>query len=100
MKMSLSIVLVLVLSSVCCQVFAATPVLDERQDKQKQRIVQGVMNGELTMKETTKLLKGQKDLRKKERKAKADGVVTKKERARLHHNANKESAKIKNKRNL
>lgn len=76
------------------QVLAGTPVLDERQQNQKIRIKQGVKSGELTKKETAKLAQGQKQLRKMERKAKADGVVTKKEKAKLHKKANKESAKI------
>ena len=76
------------------QVFADTPKLDNRQDNQKARIAQGVKSGELTKKETARMVKGQKQLQKMENKAKADGVVTKKERARLQHKANKESAKI------
>lgn len=73
---------------------AGTPVLDNRQDNQKARIKQGVKSGELTKREAGKLAHGQKQLRKMERKAKADGVVTKKERAKLQRKANKESAKI------
>jgi len=76
------------------QLLAGTPVLDERQENQKARIKQGVKSGELTKRETAKLAQGQKQLRKMERKAKADGVVTKKERAKLHRKANKESGKI------
>jgi hypothetical protein len=71
-----------------------TPVLDKRQQNQKARIVQGVKSGELTAKETARLVKGQKQLQRMEKHAKADGVVTPKERARLQHKANKESKKI------
>jgi len=74
---------------------AATPVVDQREKNQKARIQQGVKTGELTVRETKQLIKGQKQLRKMERRAKSDGVVTKKERAKLHSKANKESAKIK-----
>ncbi len=76
-------------------VFAGTPAVDKREKNQKQRIAQGVKSGELTAKETVRLAKGQKELRQMERRAKADGIVTTKERARLHNKANKESAKIK-----
>lgn len=76
------------------QLFAGTPVLDERQQNQKQRIKQGVNSGELTKKETKRLVKGQAQLQRMENRAKSDGVVTKKERAKLQHKANKESAKI------
>ncbi len=74
---------------------AATPVIDERQKNQKLRIIQGVKTGELTFKETRKAVQGQKQLRKMERRAKADGKVTTKERIRLHNKASKESTKIK-----
>ncbi|MCW8877254.1 MAG: hypothetical protein OQK51_09350 [Kangiellaceae bacterium] len=76
------------------QLLAGTPVLNERQDNQETRIKQGVKSGELTKKETRKLVKGQAKLQKMENRAKADGIVTKKERAKLQHKANKESAKI------
>lgn len=71
-----------------------TPVLDKRQVNQKVRIKQGVKSGELTARETVRLVKGQKQLHRMESRAKADGVVTKKERVRLQHKANKESRKI------
>ncbi len=71
-----------------------TPVLDNRQVNQKARIKQGVKSGELTAKETVRLVKGQKQLHRMENRAKADGIVTNKERARLQHKANKESRKI------
>ena len=76
------------------QLMAGTPVLDERQQNQKQRIKQGIKSGELTKKESKRLINGQAQLQKMEYKAKSDGVVTKKERARLQNKANKESAKI------
>ncbi|WP_196139096.1 hypothetical protein [Aliikangiella sp. G2MR2-5] len=75
-------------------ILAGTPVLDNRQDNQKARIKQGVKNGELTNKEAKKLIQGQRQLQKMELKAKSDGVVTQKERAKLQHKANIESAKI------
>jgi hypothetical protein len=83
--------------TIACSGFAVagTPGVDKREKNQKHRIVQGVKSGELTARETAKLVKGQKQLKHMERRAKADGVVTKKERIRLHHKANKESAKIK-----
>jgi hypothetical protein len=79
----------------CGTAASATPVIDERQKAQKFRIIQGVKTGELTTKETRKAVKGQRQLRKMERRAKADGKVTAKERIRLHKKATKESTKIK-----
>ncbi|TQV74021.1 hypothetical protein FLL45_14270 [Aliikangiella marina] len=76
------------------QILAETPVLNERQANQKARIAQGIKSGELTKKETARMVRGQAQLQRMENRAKADGVVTKKEKARLQHKANKESAKI------
>lgn len=79
---------------VSASAFAGTPALNERQANQKARIAHGVATGELTKRETARLVKGQAQLQRMEYRAKKDGVVTKKERARLHAKANKESAKI------
>jgi len=76
------------------QVLADTPKLDKRQDKQQARIAQGVNNGELTKKETARMVKGQVQLQRMENRVKSDGVITGIERARLQQKANKESAKI------
>ncbi len=76
------------------QAIAGTPILNERQHNQKHRIIQGVKSGELTKKETRRALKGQAQLQRMEYRAKSDGVVTRKERGRLHYKANKESARI------
>lgn len=71
-----------------------TPVVDQRQDNQKERIKGGVKSGELTRKETRRLAKDQRELKRIERRAKSDGDVTKKERARLQQKENKNSRAI------
>ncbi|TQV89055.1 hypothetical protein [Aliikangiella coralliicola] len=76
------------------QTFAETPKLDARQANQKNRIIQGIDSGELTKKEANRLVQGQRELNRMEKRAKSDGIVTKKEKARLHNKADKESAKI------
>jgi hypothetical protein len=73
-----------------------TPRVDARQANQEARIEQGVKSGELTGKETAKLEAGLAMVQAKETKAKADGVVTKKERTKLAHAQNKQSKKIHN----
>ncbi len=73
---------------------AGTPVLDQRQQNQAQRIQQGVRSGELTRPETRRLVRGQRELRRDERAAEADGMVTARERARLQHEANQQSRRI------
>ena len=73
---------------------AATPGIDKRQDNQEARIQQGVQSGQLTQREAARLEKGQERVQKMEDKAKADGVVTKKERARIQHAQNVQSRHI------
>lgn len=72
-----------------------TPRIDNREAKQEQRIDQGVASGSLTQQEADRLNKGQERVAAVEEKAKADGTVTKKERARLTHMQNKQNRHIK-----
>ena len=74
--------------------FAGTPGYNARQQHQRERIVNGVQNGELTMRETRRLAAGQVHLNRVERRAKADGVVTARERAHMQHEANQQSRRI------
>ena len=75
-------------------VLAGTPRYDARQQNQRERIVNGVQNGELTARETRRLAAGQVHLNRVENRAKADGVVTNRERAHLNHEANQQSRRI------
>ncbi|OSY88439.1 hypothetical protein WH52_06700 [Tenacibaculum holothuriorum] len=79
--------------------YSQTPKVDKRQNKQRTRIVNGVKSGELTAKETKQLAQQQSNIRKMERKAKRDGVVTKKEKVKLQKAQNKASRNIKRKKN-
>ena len=62
---------------------AETPVIDQRQANQEKRIDQGIASGQLNEREANRLNKQQEHINKMEDKAKADGVVTKGERARI-----------------
>ena len=73
---------------------AGTPRYDARQHNQRERIVNGVGSGELTMRETRRLAAGQVHLNRVERRAKADGVVTAGERARMQREENQQSRRI------
>jgi hypothetical protein len=73
---------------------SGTPVHDARQAHQRERIAQGVESGELTRRETRRLAAGQVHLNRVEQRAKADGVVTARERAHLKHEANQQSRRI------
>jgi hypothetical protein len=72
----------------CVSVFAqaaSTPRADKREALQAKRIEQGASSGQLTTRETNRLNKEQEVIGKAEDKAKADGTVTNKERAVIHH---------------
>ena len=73
---------------------AETPGIDQRQANQEQRIDQGIASGQLTQGEAGRLEQQQQHINTMENKAKSDGVVTKKERARLHAAQDKASKKI------
>lgn len=72
----------------------ATPRVERREARQHARIRQGVKSGELTRGEAANLRHGQRHVARMERRAKADGVVTPAERARLNHAQNVQSKKI------
>lgn len=61
----------------------ATPHIDQREQRQEQRIQQGEQSGSLTNKEAAHLEKGQAHIDTMESKAAADGAVTHKERERM-----------------
>lgn len=73
---------------------AATPGIDKRQQVQQKRIDQGVQSGQLNGREADRLQRHQQHIQKAENKAKADGRVTQKERARIHHAQDQESRRI------
>jgi hypothetical protein len=73
---------------------AATPRIDRREVRQHARIQQGVRSGELTRGEAHRLRAGQAHVRRMERRAKSDGVVTQRERARIGHAQNRQSRRI------
>ncbi len=72
----------------------STPVVDQRQDNQQQRIGQAVENGSLTAREATHLEKKETKLNVEEKRMKADGNMTPAERARLQRQQNALSKQI------
>ena len=73
----------------------ATPKVDVRQAKQEGRIEKGMATGQLTTTETKRLEAQQTHINKVEDKAKADGTVSKEEKARLAHLQHKANRDIK-----
>lgn len=94
MKKLTLIITVLFISTTVMAQSVKTPKINKKQKNQISRIEQGVKSGELTKKETKRLMKQEAKLQKHKRIAKSDGVVTKRERSKLNHEANKLSAKI------
>jgi hypothetical protein len=62
---------------------AETPVMDQRQANQEQRIDQGIASGQLNEREANRLNNQQERINKMEDRAKSNGIMTKKERARI-----------------
>ncbi len=72
----------------------ATPRIDRREARQHARIQQGVRSGELTRGEAHRLRVGQRHVARMEGRAKSDGVVTPRERARITRAQNHQSRHI------
>ena len=84
----------LVLAVTSASSFAGTPWIDARQNAQANRVSNGVASGRLTPTETMKLVQGQAHVQNLENQAKADGVVTLRERARIRTAQTIQSARI------
>lgn len=70
--------------------------VNARQHHQQQRIAQGVRSGELTRGEARRLERGQRHIRAEERRYRADGELTRAERADLQRDLNRASRHIYN----
>jgi len=70
------------------------PGVNARQHRQHERIEQGVRSGELTRRETGRLVEEQRDIRQLERAYKSDGQLTGAERRDLQHEQNEASRDI------
>lgn len=60
-----------------------TPLIDQRQANQEHRIDQGMASGQLSEREARRLDRRQDHIDRMENHAEADGVMTRKERARI-----------------
>ena len=70
------------------------PGVNRRQERQQRRIGRGIRSGELTAREALRLVRDAREIRRDERRAKSDGVVTARERAGLQRGLNHESRLI------
>ena len=82
------------LAALSVPALADTPLLDRRQDNQRERIAQGVRSGELTRPETRRLVAGERRLHRHEHRVAADGEITRREQILLHRHADRMSRRI------
>ncbi len=73
---------------------AGTPRMDRREALQRARIAEGRRSGQLTRGELARLNAGQRRIHRMERRACADGVVTRAERRRVERAQDRESRAI------
>lgn len=71
-----------------------TPGADRRENIQKERIRDGIQKGELSRKETRKLVREQRHIERAEKRAGVDGMVSKRERIRLDRKQDRASRHI------
>ena len=79
---------------------AAMPRVDQRQAIQQARIHHGVVHGQISPAEHARLQHQQNHIAAHEATAKADGVITKRERHQLNHLQNRASVTIHRKTHL
>jgi hypothetical protein len=68
--------------------------IDRRQDYQQNRIEQGIQSGQITRSEAYRLEQGERAIDRAQARARADGVVTPQERARIDRMTDRESREI------
>ncbi|HRH42492.1 MAG TPA: hypothetical protein PKY82_12770 [Pyrinomonadaceae bacterium] len=70
------------------------PTINEREHNQRERIKDGVQDGDISKPELKRLAKEQAQIRQMERRARSDGDVTARERARLQRELSQSSRHI------
>ena len=68
--------------------------IDQRQDYQQDRIEHGIRDGQITSSEARRLEQGERAIDRAQARARADGVVTQQERARIDRMTDRESREI------
>jgi hypothetical protein len=68
--------------------------INERQEKQKDRIKDGIQDGDINRREAGRLIQEQQQIRRQERIFKSDGEFTRVERAKVQRNLNQASRHI------
>lgn len=73
---------------------AGTPRIDRREALQRARIAEGRRSGDLTRGELARLNAGQRRVHRMERRASADGAITRAERRRIERAQDRQSRAI------
>lgn len=73
-----------------------TPGINTHQTNQQKRIARGIKNGSINTSEASQLEQQQMQVRNEKKAAKADGVVTKQERATIHNQEKQNKKQIYN----
>ena len=89
MRKAIGLLSIMIFAGILAAQAQHTPRVDQRQEAQRHRIQNGVKTGELTRVEAADARHGQRSIKRAECRAKADGMVTPQERARLNHKQNK-----------
>lgn len=90
MKLKIAVVAIVMVLGIT----SANAQIHQTAKHQHQRIRQGVKSGELTKSEAANLHNDQKDIRMETKGAKADGVVTRDEKAAIKKDQRQESREI------
>lgn len=95
MKKIVVIMLTGVLASlIASAALAGTPRIDRREARQRERIAEGRMSGQLTRGERARLNASQRHVARMERRAGRDGVFTGRERMRIERAQDRQSRRI------
>ena len=93
-KLSVILLAGVLASLVAGAAFAGTPRIDRREARQHERIADGRRSGQLTRPEVARLRAGQRRVHRIERRAVADGIVTRGEGRRIERVQDHESRAI------
>jgi len=93
-KISLILLAGVVATLVSSAALAGTPRIDRREAWQRARIAEGRRSGDLTRGEAARLHAGQRRVHRMERRAGADGLLTRGERRRIERAQDRESRAI------
>ena len=99
MKKLLLLIIAFTGLTIVLQAQTGTPRASQRQANQKDRIKEGVQSGDLTKREAAALQGQQAKIKQDKKNAKADGVVTPQERAKIHREQKKANKAIHHEKN-